>query len=144
MWRRCHRRAPPARGVSPMQKWFTCPNGHRWEAAAGDRASAVLAQIVCPRCGAAGETCPPPATPEVSDTPPPRASGLATAPGASPFEAAWRAGQRPRIDDHLPASGANRQALLAELVLTDLEYRLKAGEPARVEEYLRRYPELAA
>src|SRR5439155_21760144 len=33
-------------------------------------------------------------------------------------------------------------ALLVELVHVDLEYRLKAGEPARVEEYLGRYPDL--
>ena len=40
-------------------------------------------------------------------------------------------------------SQAARLALLVELVHVELELRLKAGEPARVEEYLRRYPELA-
>ena len=35
-----------------------------------------------------------------------------------------------------------RRAVLVELVHTDLEYRLKEGEPARVEEYLVRFPEL--
>src|SRR5205823_1249418 len=33
--------------------------------------------------------------------------------------------------------------LLAELVHLDLELRLKAGEPVRVETYLERFPELA-
>jgi hypothetical protein len=58
------------------------------------------------------------------------------------FEEAWRQG-RPALDDYLPAAGAEYLSLLRELVRTDLEYRLRAGEPARVEEYLGRYPELA-
>ena len=33
-------------------------------------------------------------------------------------------------------------ALLIELAQEDLEYRLRAGEPARAEHYLERYPEL--
>jgi WD40 repeat protein len=60
------------------------------------------------------------------------------------FEGAWRHGQRPAIDDYRPAGDADSVTLLAELVQTDLEFRLKAGEPARAEEYLGRYPELAA
>jgi predicted ATPase len=59
------------------------------------------------------------------------------------FEAAWRQGLRPVIDAHLPAEGLLRRALLVELAHLDLELRLKAGETARVEEYLARYPELA-
>ncbi len=59
------------------------------------------------------------------------------------FEAAWDAGKRPDIDAHLPAPGPVRRAALVELVNVELEYRLKAGEAARVEEYLRRYPELS-
>src|SRR4051812_22983101 len=58
------------------------------------------------------------------------------------FENAWQRGPRPAIDDYLPA-GDLRAALLIELVHIDLELRLKAGEAARVEEYLGRYPELA-
>jgi predicted ATPase len=59
------------------------------------------------------------------------------------FDDAWRQGPRPAIDDHLPAEGALRYSLLIELVHIDLELRVKAGEAARVEEYLTRYPELA-
>src|SRR5262245_66519273 len=59
------------------------------------------------------------------------------------FEEDWRRGPRPELDDFRPV-GPPDERLLAELVHTDLEYRLKAGEPARVEDYLRRYPELAA
>src|SRR5262249_57971683 len=61
---------------------------------------------------------------------------------ARAFEVAWQQGQRPAIEDYLP-TGHGRRAVLLELVHTDLEYRLAAGEPARVEGYLERYPELA-
>src|SRR5262245_59693032 len=60
------------------------------------------------------------------------------------FEDAWRQGPRPRIDDFLPTGDPLRARVLNELVHIDLELRLKAGEAARVEEYLARYTELAA
>jgi tetratricopeptide (TPR) repeat protein/predicted Ser/Thr protein kinase len=56
------------------------------------------------------------------------------------FDRAWRDGVRPDIDAYLPETDPDRTAVLIELVRTDLEYRLKAGEPARVEDYLTRYP----
>jgi predicted ATPase len=59
------------------------------------------------------------------------------------FEYAWRQGPRPAIDDYLPAGERLRHEVLIELVHVDLELRLKAGEAARVEEYLARFPELA-
>ncbi|HZT81907.1 MAG TPA: protein kinase, partial [Gemmataceae bacterium] len=59
------------------------------------------------------------------------------------FEDAWERGERPGIEDHLPADSAHRRAVLVELVHADLEYRLDAGESVLVETYLRRYPELA-
>jgi serine/threonine protein kinase/tetratricopeptide (TPR) repeat protein len=58
------------------------------------------------------------------------------------FEQAWARGGRPRLETYL-AVAVPRRALQVELVHIDLEYRLKAGEPARVEEYLDRFPELA-
>ncbi len=60
------------------------------------------------------------------------------------FEQDWRPGRPPRFDDYLPAEPQERRAVLIELVQADLEYRLKAGEAARVELYLQAYPELAA
>lgn len=61
------------------------------------------------------------------------------------FEAAWQRGERPALDDFLVGGdGPPRRAQLLELVHTDLEYRLKAGEAARIEDYLHRYSELAA
>jgi predicted ATPase len=59
------------------------------------------------------------------------------------FEQAWRQTPRPGIEDFLPADAPLRLRVLIELVHIDLELRLKAGESARVEEYLERYPELA-
>src|SRR5262245_28275599 len=58
------------------------------------------------------------------------------------FESAWQGGERPSIEDHLPADPALRAAVLPELALVDLERRLKAGEKVHVEDYLRRFPEL--
>jgi serine/threonine-protein kinase len=60
------------------------------------------------------------------------------------FVEGWRRGDRPVLDDYLPAEEHFRRTLLIELVHTELELRLKAGEAARVEEYLARYPQLAA
>jgi WD40 repeat protein len=58
------------------------------------------------------------------------------------FEDAWRRGERPTIDAHLPVD-INRSLALVELTKMELEWRLRAGEAARVEDYLVRYPELA-
>jgi hypothetical protein len=59
------------------------------------------------------------------------------------FDRAWRSGTRPEIEAYAPATDPDRSAVLIELVRTDLEYRLKAGEPARVEEYVERFPALS-
>ena len=58
------------------------------------------------------------------------------------FEEAWQRGERPSLDDYLPADEAGREALLPHLVHIDLERGLKAGEPVRVESYLQCYPAL--
>jgi WD40 repeat protein/predicted Ser/Thr protein kinase len=60
------------------------------------------------------------------------------------FEDAWQQGQRPALKEFLPAGGPDRWLVLIELIHIDLELRLKAGETARAEDYLQRYPELAA
>jgi len=59
------------------------------------------------------------------------------------FEEGWRRGQRPAIGDYLPRDPRDLPSALAELVHLDLEYRLKAGDNARIEDYVHRYPELA-
>ncbi|HEY7428882.1 MAG TPA: protein kinase [Gemmataceae bacterium] len=59
------------------------------------------------------------------------------------FNQLWLDGERPALDDYLTDLNADcRLAVLAELVHVEMEFRLKTGEPARVEEYLQRYPEL--
>jgi predicted ATPase len=59
------------------------------------------------------------------------------------FEQGWASGRPPAIDDHLGGPDAP-VALLVELAHIDLEFRLKAGTPARAADYLDRYPQLAA
>src|SRR5262245_158215 len=57
-------------------------------------------------------------------------------------EEALRAGQAGDWWDWLPPAGPARGRALAELARLDLEHRLRAGEPVRVEAYLARCPEL--
>jgi WD40 repeat protein/tRNA A-37 threonylcarbamoyl transferase component Bud32 len=59
------------------------------------------------------------------------------------FESVWRRGERPDLNAYLRPGPALYFPLLVELVHVDLELRLKAGDGARVEEYLRRYPGLS-
>lgn len=60
------------------------------------------------------------------------------------FEQSWQSGRIPEIADSLPADPVLRPVVLAELVHADLEYRLRGGDPIRVEAYLDRFPELLA
>ena len=62
----------------------------------------------------------------------------------SRFESAWRPDQPlVRFDDHLPPLGDPAHSyVLCELAVRDLELRLVHDLPARVEDYLNRYPEL--
>ncbi|MBX3413226.1 MAG: protein kinase [Pirellulales bacterium] len=61
------------------------------------------------------------------------------------FEKAWQSGDRPAIDAFLAeAEAEERRRWLTELIHVDIEYRLKAGEAPRVEEYLARFAELAS
>ena len=61
------------------------------------------------------------------------------------FEAAWRAGHAPRIEDLVAATPDNdRTALLGELVALERELRSKRGEHPSVREYLVRFPEYAS
>ncbi len=59
------------------------------------------------------------------------------------FERAWAAGERPRLTAFLAPGRPWAGHLLIELAHIDLELRLKAGEAARVEDYVRDHPELA-
>jgi serine/threonine-protein kinase len=65
------------------------------------------------------------------------------------FEQSWQKGPPPRIEEFLPpATAANRTAwyeLLGALIKIDLDRRCRqpGSDPARVESYLQRWPELA-
>jgi eukaryotic-like serine/threonine-protein kinase len=69
---------------------------------------------------------------------PPNLEGIVAA-----FDDAWQRGERPVIEAYLTGGSSQNLALLCELVHLDLEHRLRAGEPARVEDYLTRFPVLA-
>src|SRR5262245_53207715 len=57
------------------------------------------------------------------------------------FEAAWKAGRRPRPEDYLGAAGGpERSALLRQLLTLDWDYRRRAGEEPRAGEYRARFP----
>jgi tetratricopeptide (TPR) repeat protein/tRNA A-37 threonylcarbamoyl transferase component Bud32 len=60
------------------------------------------------------------------------------------FEAAWKAGQRPRIEDHLGSTPEpERLVLLRELLAVDVEYRHNNGEDVTPQEYCRQFSEYA-
>jgi WD40 repeat protein/predicted Ser/Thr protein kinase len=59
------------------------------------------------------------------------------------FEAAWKTGTPPRLEDFLSdAPGPERAALLRELVPLEVYYRRARGEDCRPEEYQARFPGL--
>jgi serine/threonine protein kinase len=58
------------------------------------------------------------------------------------FEEGWRSGGEPRAEAFLgDAAGAERSALLAELLLLDLDYRQRGGQRPTAEEYRLRLPQ---
>jgi WD40 repeat protein/tRNA A-37 threonylcarbamoyl transferase component Bud32 len=59
------------------------------------------------------------------------------------FEAAWRAGPAPRLEDFVAGwEGAERAALLRELMPLDADYRRQRGEAVRPADYAGRFPGL--
>src|SRR6266851_8127627 len=56
------------------------------------------------------------------------------------FEAAWRAGHRPRIEDYLAeVASAERPTFFRQLLLLELELRRSGGENPKPETYLKRF-----
>jgi hypothetical protein len=74
-----------------------------------------------------------------SERPPP----APVEPLVAQFRGVWQSGPPPNLDDYLLRAGDQRGRVHNDLVLADLEGRLRAGELVRVESYLERYPELA-
>jgi tetratricopeptide (TPR) repeat protein len=57
------------------------------------------------------------------------------------FEAAWKAGRRPRPEEYLGTTdGAERSALLRQLLLLDWDYRRRAGDDPQADDYRIRFP----
>ncbi|HMP70016.1 MAG TPA: WD40 repeat domain-containing serine/threonine-protein kinase [Pirellulaceae bacterium] len=64
---------------------------------------------------------------------------------ADQFEAAWRLGQRPKIDVYLDQIASHeRHALLVELIRIEISWRLRQGETPTLEEYLTSHADLAS
>ena len=60
------------------------------------------------------------------------------------FEAAWKAGAVPRLEDYLAdLTDAEKREVLRELILLDVYYRRQRGDSCQVEDYHTRFPELA-
>jgi WD40 repeat protein/tRNA A-37 threonylcarbamoyl transferase component Bud32 len=79
--------------------------------------------------------------PSLSNLPPTQARRLDQV--CNDFEAAWRGGGRPRVEDYLPAEeSAERTALLHELVVLDAYYRRHSGEQPQAADYRTRFPDL--
>jgi eukaryotic-like serine/threonine-protein kinase len=58
------------------------------------------------------------------------------------FEAAWRAGQQPKIEQYLANSVASESSLLLpELVMVELALRRQSGEKPTPQEYRERFPD---
>src|SRR5438445_3136144 len=61
------------------------------------------------------------------------------------FEAAWKAGRRPRVEAYLgKMAEPERTELLEELIRLELDYRAQRGERPSQEEYTLRFPEREA
>src|SRR5688500_10568405 len=57
------------------------------------------------------------------------------------FEAAWKEGQRPEVEDYIDGvPESERSLLLRELIAVDLHYRRASGETIPLSEYHRRFP----
>ena len=79
--------------------------------------------------------------PRAADVPP--ALGRRIDEACDRFEAGWRAGAPPRLEDFVAGwAGDERAALLRELVPLDADYRRQRGEAGVAAAYLARFPEL--
>tara|TARA_R110002049_G_scaffold285698_4_gene466989 strand:- start:117247 stop:119037 length:1791 start_codon:yes stop_codon:yes gene_type:complete len=61
------------------------------------------------------------------------------------FERQWQTGNRPTIETVLPEgiSAIERDVLLAELIVLDIDYRRRLGETLTKQEYLDRFPDVS-
>ncbi|MFC7449442.1 protein kinase domain-containing protein [Rhodococcus daqingensis] len=73
-------------------------------------------------------------------------SGLVVDTGVRRLVADWETTRSPSdLTDYLPDAAAIRRAALIDLIMVDLEYRwLRGGQPKRIADYCREFPELLA
>ncbi|MFI6431474.1 protein kinase [Rhodococcus oryzae] len=73
-------------------------------------------------------------------------AGLVVDTGVRRLVADWEATRSPSdLSDYLPDAAAIRRAALVDLIMVDLEYRwLRGGQPKRIADYCREFPELLA
>jgi hypothetical protein len=57
------------------------------------------------------------------------------------FESAWRAGQRPRIEDYLKVAEVPLPVLVGELIPIEVQWRRRGGESPEPREYRDRFPD---
>jgi WD40 repeat protein/tRNA A-37 threonylcarbamoyl transferase component Bud32 len=77
----------------------------------------------------------------LGDPPPPTEIPRHVDEACDRFEAAWRAGERPRIEDYLGGTtDAGRPELLRHLLAVEFDYRGGLGESPEASEYRRRFP----
>src|SRR5262249_43649702 len=60
------------------------------------------------------------------------------------FEAAWKAGKRPNLENFLPPEANLRAEVLVELFHIDMEFRFDDGDDVRIETYFHRHPTLTS
>ncbi len=59
------------------------------------------------------------------------------------FEAAWKSGERPRLEEHFSSihQAGESSVLFKELLLLELDYRARSGEQPSADEYASRFPQ---
>ncbi len=59
------------------------------------------------------------------------------------FEKAWQSGERPSIENAIPddLTGKPHDALLAELIALDIDYRKRRDETPTQQDYAERFPD---
>jgi serine/threonine protein kinase len=58
------------------------------------------------------------------------------------FEIAWEADPPPSLEDFIPENDLLRKIVLVELIHADLDFKIKSGKKARIENYFKRFPDL--
>jgi WD40 repeat protein len=60
------------------------------------------------------------------------------------FEAAWKSEARPIVEDYLADLGIEKPEVVRELILLEVFYRRQRGESCDLDDYLKRFPDVAA